>query len=37
VEAANYSAIYDTAVDNIVAFIAGKPINVLNPEALEKS
>jgi D-3-phosphoglycerate dehydrogenase len=37
VEAANYSAIYDTAVDNIIAFIAGKPINVLNPEALEKS
>lgn len=35
-ETTNYSSIYDTAVDNIVAFIAGKPINVHNPEALKK-
>ena len=37
VETTNYSAIYDTAVDNIVAFISGKPINVHNPEALGKN
>lgn len=36
VETANYSSIYGTAVDNIVAFIAGKPINVLNLEVLKK-
>jgi D-3-phosphoglycerate dehydrogenase len=37
VETGNYGAIYGTAVDNIVAFISGKPINVLNPEALKKT
>lgn len=37
VETANYSSIYGTAVDNIVAFAEGKPINVLNPEVLAKS
>ncbi|MDH5534294.1 MAG: D-2-hydroxyacid dehydrogenase family protein [Betaproteobacteria bacterium] len=35
-EIANYNLIYDTAVDNIVAFIAGTPINVVNPEVLAK-
>jgi D-3-phosphoglycerate dehydrogenase / 2-oxoglutarate reductase len=35
-EGANYGAIYSTAVDNIVAFIAGRPVNVHNPEALQK-
>jgi D-3-phosphoglycerate dehydrogenase / 2-oxoglutarate reductase len=34
VETENYSSIYSTAVDNIVAFIGGRPINVLNPEVL---
>jgi D-3-phosphoglycerate dehydrogenase / 2-oxoglutarate reductase len=37
VETGNYGSIYDTAVDNIVAFIAGKPINVHNPEAVKKA
>ena len=37
VEAGNYGSIYATAVDNIIAFISGKPVNVLNPEALKKT
>jgi len=34
VEEETYEAYYGTAIDNIVAYAAGKPINVLNPEAL---
>jgi D-3-phosphoglycerate dehydrogenase len=34
VEKGTYESYYGTAVDNIVAFIAGKPINVHNPAAL---
>lgn len=37
VEKGTYESYYGTAVDNIAAFIAGKPINVHNPEALEKN
>jgi D-3-phosphoglycerate dehydrogenase len=35
VEKSTYESYYGTAVDNIVAFIAGKPVNVHNPEALK--
>jgi D-3-phosphoglycerate dehydrogenase len=31
-----YEKYYGAAVDNILAFAAGKPVNVLNPEALSK-
>jgi D-3-phosphoglycerate dehydrogenase / 2-oxoglutarate reductase len=34
VEEATYEAYYGTAIDHIVAYASGKPINVLNPEAL---
>jgi D-3-phosphoglycerate dehydrogenase len=34
VEEDTYEAYYGTAIDHIVAYAAGKPINVLNPEAL---
>jgi D-3-phosphoglycerate dehydrogenase / 2-oxoglutarate reductase len=34
VEEETYEAYYGTAIDHIVAYAAGKPINVLNPEAL---
>ena len=37
VEKSTYESYYGTAVDNIVAFIAGKPVNVHNPEALKKA
>ncbi len=37
VEKGTYESYYGTAVDNIVAFIAGKPINAHNPEALKKT
>jgi len=37
VEKGTYESYYGTAVDNIVAFIAGKPINAHNPEALKKN
>jgi len=36
VEKSTYESYYGGAVDNIVAFIAGKPINAHNPEALNK-
>lgn len=36
VEEATYESYYGTAVEQIVAFLAGKPINVANPEALKK-
>lgn len=35
-EKANYSSIYGTAVDSILAYAEGKPIIVLNPEVLAK-
>ena len=31
----NYESYYGTAIDHIVAFAAGKPINVANPEVLK--
>ena len=34
VEERIYESIYGMAIDQIVAFAAGKPINVANPEAL---
>lgn len=37
VEKGTYEAYYGAAVESIVAFIAGRPINVLNPEALQDS
>jgi len=37
VEKSTYESYYGTAVDNIVAFISGKPANILNPEALKKA
>ncbi len=37
VEQSTYESYYGTAVDNIMAFIAGKPVNVHNPEALKKA
>ncbi|MCW5603079.1 MAG: D-2-hydroxyacid dehydrogenase family protein [Burkholderiales bacterium] len=36
VEQATYESYYGVAVDQLLAYAAGKPINVLNPEALEK-
>lgn len=36
VEEATYEAYYGTAVEQILAFIAGKPINVANPDVLKK-
>jgi D-3-phosphoglycerate dehydrogenase len=36
VEQATYESYYGTAIDSILAFAAGKPANVLNPEALTK-
>ena len=32
----NYEAYYGAAIDQIVAFAQGKPINVANPEVLKK-
>lgn len=32
----NYESYYRTTIDQILAFAAGKPINVVNPEALKK-
>lgn len=37
VEQSTYESYYGTAVDNIVAFIAGQPVNVHNPEVLKKA
>ncbi len=36
VEQGTYEAYFGAAIDQILAFAAGKPINVLNPEVLEK-
>ena len=36
VEKGTYEAYFGAAIDNILAYAAGKPINVLNPEVLEK-
>ena len=36
VEESTYDAYYGTAVEQILAFIAGKPINVANPDVLKK-
>ncbi len=36
VEEATYESYYGTAVEQIVAYIDGKPINVANPEVLKK-
>jgi len=36
VEEATYESYYGAAIDHIVAYAAGKPINVLNPEALTR-
>ena len=36
VEKGTYESYFGTAIDQIVAFAAGKPINVLNPEVLKK-
>ncbi len=36
VEEATYESYYGTAVEQIVAFLGGKPINVANPDVLKK-
>ena len=36
VEKGTYESYYGTAIDSILAFAAGKPVNVLNPEAVGK-
>jgi D-3-phosphoglycerate dehydrogenase len=36
VEEGTYESYYGTAVEQILAFIAGKPVNVANPDALKK-
>ncbi|MGE5306550.1 MAG: D-2-hydroxyacid dehydrogenase family protein [Alphaproteobacteria bacterium] len=36
VESDSYESYYDTAVEQIVAYAAGKPVSVVNPEALGK-
>jgi D-3-phosphoglycerate dehydrogenase / 2-oxoglutarate reductase len=35
-ESGSYEALYSMAVDQLLAFAAGKPINVANPDALHK-
>jgi D-3-phosphoglycerate dehydrogenase len=35
VEKGTYENYYGTVIDSILAFAAGKPVNVLNPEALK--
>ena len=35
-ERGSYEALYALAVDQVLAYVAGKPINVANPEALAK-
>lgn len=37
VERDNYEKFYGSAFDNVLAFAAGKPANIANPEALKKS
>jgi len=36
VEQGTYENIYGAAIDQILAFVEGKPVNVLNPEVLKK-
>jgi D-3-phosphoglycerate dehydrogenase len=36
VEQATYESYFGTAIEQILAFVAGKPINVINPDALGK-
>jgi D-3-phosphoglycerate dehydrogenase / 2-oxoglutarate reductase len=36
VERSNYEIYYAAVVDNILAYAAGKPVNVLNPEVIKK-
>lgn len=36
VEEATYEAYYGAAIDNLLAYAAGQPANVLNPEALKR-
>ncbi len=36
VEEATYESYYGTAVEQILAFVAGKPVNVANPDVLKK-
>jgi hypothetical protein len=36
VEKETYEQYYEVVVDQIVAYAAGRPTNVVNPEALEK-
>lgn len=36
VEQATYESYFGAVIDNLVAYAAGKPANVLNPEALKK-
>ena len=37
VEKSTYESYYGAAVENIVGFLSGHPVNVLNPEVLKKS
>ncbi len=37
VEQGTYESYFGTAIDQVLAFAAGKPVNVLNPEVLERS
>ena len=32
-----YEVLYGDAIDNIVSFISGRPVNIVNPEALDKT
>jgi D-3-phosphoglycerate dehydrogenase / 2-oxoglutarate reductase len=36
VEQSTYESYYGSAIDSILGFADGKPVNVLNPEALNK-
>jgi D-3-phosphoglycerate dehydrogenase len=33
----NYESMYSVAVDNMLAFAAGRPSNIINPEVLRKN
>jgi len=37
VERDGYEILFGSAFDQVLAYLAGKPINVLNPEVLEKN
>jgi D-3-phosphoglycerate dehydrogenase len=36
VEKASYESYFGQAIENVLAYAAGKPANVINPEALGK-